>query len=75
MKDSKTNRRIKRRYLDERAKYSTILHGLGFDSVRRTGRVLIYPAVRREKTKSHKINCFIGSFPVAQFTGEDNKLE
>lgn len=45
MNDCKTNRRIKRRNLDERAKYSTILHKWGFDGVRRTKRVLIYPAV------------------------------
>lgn len=50
----KTNRRIKRRNMDGRAKYSAILHGLGFDGVRRTGRVLIYPDVRRENTKRHK---------------------
>lgn len=53
MNGCKTNRRIKRRNLDERAKYSTILHKWGFDSVRRTKRVLIHPAVRREKLK-HK---------------------
>lgn len=52
----KTNRRIKRRNLDKRAKYSVILHKWGLDGVRRTKRVLIYPAVRREKTKSHKID-------------------
>lgn len=45
MNDCKTNRRIKRRNLDERAKYSTILHKWGFDGVRRTKRVLIYTAV------------------------------
>lgn len=59
----KTNRRNKRRNLDERAKYSTILHKWGFDGVRRTKRVLIYPAVRWESTKIHKIAKDIGSFP------------
>lgn len=54
MNGCKTNRRIKRRNLDERAKCSTILHKWGFDSVRRTKRVLIYPAVRREKPNALK---------------------
>lgn len=63
MNDCKTNRQIKRRNLDERAKYSAILHIWGLDGVRRTKRVLIYPAVRREKTKPHEIDWFIDSFP------------
>jgi hypothetical protein len=41
----KTNRRIKRRSLDERARYSAILHIWGLVGVRRTKRVLVYPAV------------------------------
>lgn len=52
----KTKRRIKRRKLDGRAKCSTIIHKWGLDGVRRTKRVLIYPAVRREKTKAHEID-------------------
>ena len=63
MNDCKTNRRIKRRYLDERAKYSAILPRWGCDCVRRTKRGLIYPAVRREKTKPHGIDWFIDSSP------------
>lgn len=61
--------------MDGRAKYSTILHGLGFDGVRRTGRVLIYPDVRRETTKRHKADKIVVVSPVAQFTGEGKKLE
>lgn len=56
MNGCKTNRRIKRLNMDERAKYSTILHKWVFDGVRRTKRVLIYPAVRRETLKYIKYN-------------------
>lgn len=71
MNDCKTNRRIKRRNMDERTKYSALLHGLGFDSVRRTVRVLIHPAVRRENTKTVR---FSDDFSVIDLAGEDQKL-
>lgn len=36
---------------------------------------LIYPDVRREKTKRHKADEIVVVSPVAQFTGEGKKLE
>lgn len=69
MNACKTKRRIKRRNLDKRAKYSTILHRSVLDGVRRTRRVLIYPAVRRESSKTRKLADLSVVFPVAQFTG------
>lgn len=65
MNGCKTNRRIKRRYLDERARYSAILHIWGLDGVRRTERVLVYPAVggiTQKKIDPLKISVV---FPVA----------
>ena len=52
MNACKTERRIKRRNLDERAKYYAILPRWVLDGVRRTRRVLIHPAVRRERSKT-----------------------
>lgn len=51
MNACKTKRRIKRRNLDEMAKYSAILNRGALDVLRRTIRLLVYPAVRRESTK------------------------
>ena len=66
----KTNRRIKRRNMDGRAKYSEILTRLGFDGVRRTERVLNYPAARRENTKTQKAVKDSDDFPENKVKGE-----
>ncbi|MFP9230870.1 hypothetical protein A0E43_19190 [Pectobacterium cacticida] len=63
MNACKIKRRIKRRNLDKRLKYSLILTRRAIDSVRRTKGVLIYPAVRRETPKNKKIVVIADSFP------------
>jgi hypothetical protein len=61
--------------MDKWAKYSVILHKWDLNGVRRTKRVLIYPAVSRECAGIYIMAKIMVVFPVAQLAGKDNKSE